>query len=70
MNKKRAENPGPAADSNDEAYQRMLAARPEIRRLFFSDEAWENKYPLDAPEVVGIHSPDVMRAELKHRALG
>lgn len=61
---------GPAGTLNDEGYQRMLAARAEVRRVFFSDEAWANPYPLDAPEVIGIHSPDVMRAELRQRAVG
>lgn len=53
-----------------EALRRMYAARDDIRRRYFSDEAWANPYPLDAPEVVGIHSPDVMRKELRHRAVG
>jgi hypothetical protein len=60
----------PARDVNDEAYQRMLAARDEIRRIFFSDEAMANEYPLDAPEVIGIHSPDVMRSTPKRRPVG
>jgi hypothetical protein len=59
---------GPVGNVNDEAYQRMLAARDEVRRRFFSDEAMANPYPPDAPEVIGIHSPDVMRGTRKRRA--
>jgi hypothetical protein len=61
---------GPAGDPNDAAYQRMLAARERIRQRFFSDEAMANEYPLDAPEVIGIHSPDVMRSTPKRRPVG
>ena len=52
-----------------DAFRRMYAAREDVRRRYFSDEAWAS-FPADAPEVIGVHSPDVMRAELKHRAVG
>jgi hypothetical protein len=52
------------------AIRRMYAARDDIRRRYFSDEAWAHGYPLDAPEVIGIHSPDIMRAAPKRRAVG
>jgi hypothetical protein len=57
---------GAPNEANDEGYQRMLAARDEIRRLFFSAESMANEYPADAPEVIGVHSPEVLR-EARHR---
>lgn len=62
--------PEAANEATAEAFRRMYAARDRIRQCYFSDEAWANPYPLDAPEVVGIHSPDVMRAGFRHRAVG
>lgn len=59
---------GAAGDVNDEAYQRMLDARGWVRR-WLSPEIIAS-IPADAPEVVGIHSPDVMRAAPKRRATG
>jgi hypothetical protein len=57
------------ADSlEDPAYRRMLESRDWIRR-WLSPEIIAS-IPADAPEVIGIHSPDVMRAGLRHRAAG
>lgn len=59
---------GVNSDAHDAAYQRMLDSRDWIRR-WLSPEILAC-IPPDAPEVVGIHSPDVMRAEFRHRAVG
>lgn len=61
--------PDDVNEATAEAFRRMFAARDDIRRRYVSDEAWANGAG-DAPEVVGIHSPDVMRKELRQRAVG
>jgi hypothetical protein len=58
---------GAAGEADDEGYQRMLAARDEIRRLFFSAESRANEYPADAPEVIGVLGPEVLREARQHR---
>jgi hypothetical protein len=62
--------PDDVNEATAEALRRMYAAHERVRQRYFSAEAMANEYPLDAPEVVGIHSPDVMRAEPRHRAVG
>jgi hypothetical protein len=56
-------------DATEAALQRMHAARDEVRRTFFSPEAMANEYPADAPEFLGIMSPEVMRDARKSRAV-
>lgn len=52
-------------DATEAAFRRMLAARDRIRRR----HAMAGPYPADAPEVIGIHSPEVMREARKSRAV-
>lgn len=59
---------GPVSDATREALKRMYAARDQIRRQFFSDEAMANPYPADAPEFLGIMRPEVMLDARKRRA--
>lgn len=62
------DNADTAEDATEAALRRMLAARDEIRRIFFSPEAMANEYPADAPEFLGIMHPEVMRDARKSRA--
>lgn len=51
-------------DATEAAFRRMLAARDRIRRR----HAMAGPYPADAAEVIGIHSPEVMRDARNSRA--
>jgi hypothetical protein len=56
-------------DATEVALRRMLAARDRIHRRYFSPEAMANEYPADAPEFLGIMSPEVMRDARKSRTV-
>lgn len=60
--------PDPADDATAAALGRMRAAREQVRRHYFSPEAMGGPFPVDAPEVIGIHAPDVMREHGKRAA--
>lgn len=70
MTKNRSDEADLAGDLQDEGYRRMLAADDEVYRLFFSAEAMANEYPADAPELLGIMTPELMRDSPKRRAVG